>query len=51
MAIIIKSVPVLKNKAAVKFNSNAQLAAAKKSTIKFTKALAVTQNILAKAKI
>jgi hypothetical protein len=40
MAITIKSVPVLKNKAA-----------AKKSTIKFAKELAVTQNILAKAKI
>lgn len=51
MAIAIKSVPVLKMSAAVKFNSNAQVSIAKKSSIKFSKQIAVSSVILAKAKI
>ena len=51
MAIAIKSVPVLKKEAAVRFNANAKEAVAKKSTVKFSKQIALSSKILAKAKI
>ena len=51
MAIAIKSVPVLKEDVAVRFNSNAQNYIAKKSTVKFSKQIAISSKILAKAKI
>lgn len=51
MAIAIKSVPVLKEKAAEKFNSTAQASIAKKSSINFTKQIEVYSKILAKAKL
>lgn len=50
MAIAIKSVPILKDKAAEKFNSNATASIAKKSTVKFTKQIEAYSKILAKAK-
>ncbi|AEA43042.1 hypothetical protein [Fluviicola taffensis] len=49
MAIAIKSVPILKDKAAVSFNRNAKASVAKKATIKFTKEIAASSKILAKA--
>ena len=51
MAIAIKSVPILKDKAAVTFNNNAEASIAKKSTVKFTKEIAISSRILAKAQI
>lgn len=51
MAIAIKSVPVLKDTAAVSFNNKAQDAINKKSTITFSKQFAVYVSILNKAKI
>ncbi len=51
MAIVIKSVPVLKEAAAVRFDSNAQDAIAQKSSVKFSQQVAVSSKILAKAKI
>lgn len=51
MAIAIKTVPVLKEKAAVRFDSNAQSSIAKKSSVKFSKQVAISSKILAKAKI
>jgi hypothetical protein len=51
MAITIKSVPVLKKSAAVRFDSNAKASMAKKSTVKFAKQVAISAKILAKAKI
>ncbi|WP_286862933.1 MULTISPECIES: hypothetical protein [Sphingobacterium] len=51
MAITIKSIPVLKKEAAIKFDSNAQAAIEKKSTVKFTEQLSIATKILAKAKI
>jgi len=51
MAIAIKSVPVLKTSAAVRFDSNAKSSIAKKSSVKFSKQAAVSSKILAKAKI
>ncbi|MNI89249.1 hypothetical protein D3C73_1466290 [compost metagenome] len=51
MAIAIKNIPVLKEDAAIKFDSNAQASIKKKSTIKFSKQLSIASQILAKAKI
>ncbi|WP_196939928.1 hypothetical protein [Sphingobacterium pedocola] len=51
MAIAIKNIPVLKEDAAITFDSNAKAAIAKKASVKFTKQLAVSAKILAKAKI
>ena len=51
MSIAIKNVPVLKDKAAARFNRRAAASIAKKSTIKFSKQIAVSSKILAKAKI
>lgn len=51
MAIAIKNIPVLKESAATKFNSDAKASVAKKSSIKFSKQAAVSSKILAKAKI
>lgn len=51
MAITIKGVPVLKESAAVRFDSNAQDAIAKKSSVKFSQQVAISSKILAKAKI
>ncbi len=51
MAIAIKSVPVLKESVATKFDIRAKLAVAKKSTIKFSKQVEISSKILAKAKI
>ncbi|WP_367915220.1 hypothetical protein [Leadbetterella sp. DM7] len=51
MAIAIKTVPVLEDSIADEFNSNAKAAMAKKSSIKFSKQIAVSAKILAKAKI
>lgn len=49
MAIAIKSVPILKDKAAVSFDRNAEASIAKKSTVKFSKEIATYSKILAKA--
>ncbi len=51
MAIAIKTVPVLKEKAAVRFNSSADASIEKKASIKFSKQIAISCKILAKAKI
>ncbi|WP_162304953.1 hypothetical protein [Sphingobacterium olei] len=51
MSIAIKNIPVLNEDAAISFDSNAKAAIAKKSSIKFTKQLAVAAKILEKAKI
>lgn len=51
MAIAIKSVPVLKESVAIKFDSKAKIAISKKSTIKFSKEVEISSKILAKAKI
>ena len=51
MAIAIKSVPVLKESAAVRFDRIAKASSAKKSTVKFAKQVALSSKILAKAKI
>ena len=51
MAIAIKNVPVLKETAAVRFDSNAKASIAKKSSVKFSKQIALSSKILAKAKI
>ncbi len=51
MAIAIKSVPILKKRAAADFNSSANDALSKKSTVNFSKQIAVSSKILAKAKI
>lgn len=51
MAITIKNIPVLKESAAARFDSNAIASFAKKSTIKFSKQLALSSKILAKAKL
>ena len=51
MAIAIKGVPVLKEAVAIKFDSKAKVAIAKKSTIKFSTQVEITSKILAKAKI
>jgi len=51
MAIAIKSIPVLRDKAAQAFTSSATVNTAKKSTVDFSKQVSVTSKILAKAKI
>lgn len=51
MAIAIKSIPILKTEAAVRFNNNAKNAILKKTPVNFAKEIAVTEKILAKAKI
>lgn len=51
MAIAIKNVPVLKGAEAIRFDANAKVAIAKKSTVKFTKQIQIASNILKKAKI
>jgi hypothetical protein len=49
MATEIKSIPVLKDKAATAFVGNAEAAALKRATINFSKNLASTHSILQKA--
>ncbi|MDE3741168.1 hypothetical protein [Maribacter polysaccharolyticus] len=51
MAITIKSIPVLKDKAAAHFNSKIAENNAKKSSIDFSKQTSVASKILAKAKL
>ncbi len=51
MAIVIKSVPILKDKVAVRFNDNAKIASAKKNSVSFSNQVAISSKILAKAKI
>jgi hypothetical protein len=51
MANAIKTVPVLKEEAAISFNEKAKAAASKKSSVKFGKQAAISAKILAKAKI
>jgi hypothetical protein len=51
MAIAIKSIPVLKDKAAVSFAEKVAISTAKKSSVNFTKQTAVSAQILSKAKI
>lgn len=51
MAIAIKSIPVLKDKAADHFNTKVAENSVKKSSIDFSKQTAVAAKILAKAKL
>lgn len=51
MAIAIKSIPVLKDKAAATFTQKVSENSAKKSTVNFSKQVAVSSKILAKAKL
>ncbi|MDP2175586.1 MAG: hypothetical protein Q8K70_06700 [Bacteroidota bacterium] len=51
MAITIKSIPILKTEAAVRFNNNAKKAVSKKTSVNFAKEISVSEKILAKAKI
>ena len=51
MAIAIKSVPVLKDIAAVSFADRAKKAIAKKSSIDFKNEMSISSKILAKAKL
>ncbi|MEO8151325.1 MAG: hypothetical protein ABI723_27080 [Bacteroidia bacterium] len=51
MAITIKSIPVLKDKAAATFTKKIAANNAKKSTVNFSKQTSVSAKILAKAKI
>lgn len=51
MAIAIKSIPVLKDKAADQFTIKASENSAKKSSIDFSKQTSVAAKILEKAKI
>ncbi len=51
MAIAIKSIPVLKDKAADSFNLKVAENTTKKSTVNFSKQNAVSAKILAKAKL
>ena len=51
MAIAIKSIPVLKDKAAHAFTSAVTANTSKKSSIDFSKQVSVATKILAKAKI
>jgi len=51
MAIAIKSIPVLKDKAAVHFTSKVTENSAKKSSVDFSKQSSVASKILAKAKL
>ncbi|WP_162923608.1 hypothetical protein [Arachidicoccus soli] len=51
MAITIKSVPVLKDRVAATFTKKIAENAAKKSSVKFTEQINISNKILAKAKI
>ena len=51
MAIAIKSIPVLRDKAAQAFTSSVTVNTAKKSSVDFSKQVSVASKILAKAKI
>lgn len=51
MAIAIKSIPVLKNKAAVNFTTKVTANSARRSTIDFSKQTSIASKILAKAKL
>ncbi|MEO9258016.1 MAG: hypothetical protein ABI207_06515 [Crocinitomicaceae bacterium] len=51
MAIAIKSVPVLREEVAVRFDRTARISIAKKSSVKFSEQIAVSSKILKKAKI
>ena len=51
MALAIKSIPVLKDKAAASFSQKEAENSARKSSINFSKQTSVTAKILAKAKI
>lgn len=51
MAIAIKSIPVLKAKAAEAFTSTVTANTAKKSSVDFSKQVSTASKILAKAKI
>jgi hypothetical protein len=51
MAIAIKSIPVLKDKAAESFTKKVAEQTAKKSSVDFTKQASVSAKILAKAKL
>jgi len=51
MAIAIKSIPVLTNKAASAFNRSAEANKSKKASVNFSKQVAASSKILAKAKI
>jgi hypothetical protein len=51
MAIAIKSIPVLKDKAAVSFTQKVAESSAKKSSINFSKQTSISIKILAKAKL
>jgi hypothetical protein len=51
MALAIKNIPVLKKKAATKFDDDAAASLEKKATVKFTEQLATAAKILAKAKL
>lgn len=51
MAITIKSIPVLKAKAAKTFTNTVTANSAKKSSIDFSKQVSIASKILAKAKI
>lgn len=51
MAIAIKSIPVLKDKAAVHFTSKVAENSARRSSIDFSKQSSVASKILAKAKL
>lgn len=51
MAIAIKSVPILVDKASVSFNKEADIAFKKKATIKFSKEIDLKSKIISKSKI
>ena len=51
MAIAIRSIPVLINKAASVFNTSVEANITKKASVNFSKQVAASAKILAKAKI
>ncbi len=51
MAIAIKSIPVLKNKAAVHFTNKVAENSANRNSIDFSKETSIASKILAKAKL
>jgi len=51
MAIAIKSIPVLKEKAAVTFNEKVVVNSAKRASIDFSKQSSIASKILAKAQL
>lgn len=51
MAIAIKSIPILKDELAKKFNESAQASLSKKGSVNFSAQVATASKILAKAKI